>query len=74
MKDVAGCDKLRVAASERESGDLRMGKPGSGNAEPSAAEYIGCRGEPGELKHLSTPRNRKIFSISSVAASERERA
>jgi hypothetical protein len=28
MKDVASCEKLRGAASERRSGDVRMGKPG----------------------------------------------
>ncbi len=36
-----------------------MGKPGSVNTESSGAEYIGVGGEPGELKHLSTPRKRK---------------
>jgi hypothetical protein len=32
------------------------------------------RGEPGELKHLSTPRKSKQAVISLVAASEREKA
>ena len=36
-----------------------MGKPAWGNAHASPAESIGRRGEPGELKHLSTPRKRK---------------
>src|ERR1700709_189602 len=36
-----------------------MGKPDDGNASSSVAEYIGGRGEPGELKHLSSPRKRK---------------
>jgi len=27
-KDVASCEKLRGAASEHRSGDVRMGKPG----------------------------------------------
>ena len=52
-KDVASCEKLRGAASKRRSGDVRMGKPGGGNA-PSS-----CKGsQPGELKHLSTRRKR----------------
>ena len=39
-----------------------MGKPTS--QEVSASEYIGCRSEPGELKHLSTRRKRE-YSLSS---------
>jgi hypothetical protein len=35
-----------------------MGKPGVGNAASSGGEYIAIGREPGELKHLSTPRNR----------------
>ena len=35
---------------------------------------IGIRGEPGELKHLSSRRKRKKNSMSLVAASERDRA
>ena len=38
------------------------------------AESIGARGEPGELKHLSSRRKRKKTSISRVAASEMEGA
>ena len=48
-----------------------MGKPGTGNAVSPAPEYIGSRGERGEVKHLSTPRSRNQFEIPSVAASER---
>jgi hypothetical protein len=58
MKDGASADTPRGAASRLRSGDVRMGKPAAGNAAASAAEYIGCRGEPGELKHLSIPRKR----------------
>jgi hypothetical protein len=36
-----------------------MGKPVSCNDETSVAEYIGSRGERGELKHLSNLRKRK---------------
>jgi len=52
-KDVASCEKLRGAASELRSGDIRMGKPGGGRT-PSSRKG----GEPGELKHLSTRRKR----------------
>ena len=42
---------------------------------PSAyGESIAMRGEPGELKHLSSRRKRKQHVISKVAASEMERA
>ena len=37
-------------------------------------ESIGMRREPGELKHLSSRRKRKKYSMSLVAASERDRA
>ena len=37
------------------------------------SEYIACRREPGELKHLSSRRKRKQHVISKVAASEMER-
>jgi hypothetical protein len=40
------------------AGDVRMGKPARGNACASPGEHIARRREPGELKHLSTRRNR----------------
>ena len=49
-----------------------MGKPVLCNDKTSATEYIGCRGERGELKHLSNLRKRKQKVIFLVAASERE--
>ena len=52
-KDVASCEKLRGAASERRSGDVRMGKPGWGDSVTPVEES-----QPGELKHLSTRRKR----------------
>ena len=48
-----------------------MGKPGGSYIPSSIIEYIGYRGERGELKHLSTCRNRNQNEIPSVAASER---
>src|SRR5918911_3454129 len=58
MKDVVGCDKPRGAASRRRSGDVRMRQRAGGHASAPTTECIGSRREPGELKHLSTPRKR----------------
>ena len=41
-----------------------MGKPAWGNAHAAQDEHIVLRGEPGELKHLSTRRKRE-YSLSS---------
>jgi hypothetical protein len=41
-----------------------MGEPIPSNVGISIAEYIGNRGERGELKHLSTLRKRKQYSDS----------
>ena len=35
-----------------------MGEPGRSKILSFAAEYIGCKGEPAELKHLSRQRKR----------------
>ena len=70
-KDAASCEKPRVAASGRRSGDIRMGQPTAGNAAVSADEPIVRRGQPGELKHLSTPREKTSTEIPLVVASER---
>ena len=51
-----------------------MGQPGVANPAPFHAEFIGVEGERGEVKHLSTPRNRNQSEIPSVVASERGRA
>ncbi len=48
-----------------------MGKPGLGNARSPHTESIGVWGEPGELKHLSSPRKRKRSD--SVSSGERKR-
>ena len=40
-KDVVSCEKLRVGANDRRPGDIRMGQPGSGNAESLPTESIG---------------------------------
>ncbi len=54
-KDVISCEKPREGAHDRRSVDVRMGKPGSGNAESPRF----TRGKRRELKHLSTFRKRK---------------
>jgi len=41
MKDVVSCDKLRVGANDRRSGDFRMGQPDTGNAVSLPPESIG---------------------------------
>ena len=51
-----------------------MRKLTTSNVVVSVYEYIVYRGEPGELKHLSTQRKRKKISISKVVVSEMERA
>jgi hypothetical protein len=59
MKGVVSCDKPRGVANRRRSGDSRIGKPIEINLSISIPESIGDRGEPGELKHLSTLRKGK---------------
>ena len=58
MKDVISCEKLRGAANERRSGDIRMGKPSTAIPWKPYMNQIVCGGEPPELKHLSRARKR----------------
>ena len=51
-----------------------MGKPTTYNNVVFASEYIGCKSEPAELKHLSRQRKRNQNEIPIVAASELGRA
>src|SRR3989475_9737511 len=74
MKDVASCDKPRGAASRHRSEDVRMGEPGRSNVRSSLTESIGQGTRTGELKHLSTSREKKSTEIAQVAASERATA
>ena len=55
MKDVISCEKLRGAANELRSGDIRMGKP---TVRYPMMNEIVIGGEPPELKHLSRARKR----------------
>ena len=70
-KDVTSCEKLRGAANEPRSADIRMRELSASNVALTYTEHIGVRGEPGELKHLSTWRKRK--KIDSESSGERNR-
>ena len=58
-KGVASCENLRGVANELRSAGARIGKPAMGYAIAPNTESIGVRRQPGEVKHLSTPRKRK---------------
>ena len=58
-KDVGHCEKPGGAVNERRSRDVRMGKPGRENLCHLYMNQIVYKGEPGELKHLSTLRKRE---------------
>ena len=62
MKDVVSCEKLRGAANKR-----YIRRYPNGETQHSVLtydEYIVIRGEPGELKHLSSRRKRKKHRFS----------
>ena len=59
MKDVTSCEKLRGAANELRSADIRMRELTISNVIVCIDESIVYVREPGELKHLSTRRKRK---------------
>ena len=68
-----GRGKLRKIPGTRKQGVIRTCPNGATpQAEGLGAHFM--RGEPGELKHLSTRRRRKKTSIPSVVASEGGRA
>ena len=58
-KDVTSCEKLRGGANIRRNADIRMRELSASNIALSVSKSIAHRGEPGELKHLSTRRKRK---------------
>ena len=58
-KDVAGCEKLRGAASELRTADIRMRELTCWESMYVYMNKIVYTGEPGELKHLSNRRKRK---------------
>ena len=56
-KDATSCDKLRLAANKLSRRFPNGATPAVKNR-GSHTESIGMRGEPGEVKHLSTRRKR----------------
>jgi len=74
MKDVDSCDKLRVGAIDRQSADVRMGKPSWGHAQLPPAEHIGRLEATRGTETSKYPEEEKSTEISLVVASERETA
>ncbi len=62
MKDVVSCEKLRGAANKRYIRRYPNGE--TQHKVLTYDEYIVIRGEPGELKHLSSRRKRKKHRFS----------
>ncbi len=60
-KDVVGCEKLRGAASERRSGDIRMGEPTRGNARVPDPEHIGVEGGTGGTETSQYLQEQRVF-------------
>ena len=56
MKDVDSCDISRGAAKQAMIREFPNGITHQSKPLVTYTEYIGVRGERGELKHLSTPR------------------
>ena len=72
MKDVVSCDKPRLGANNRLTGDLRMGQPSQSNVWLLLSEYIGWL-EPTQGSETSQYlQEKKTIVISLVAASETE--
>ena len=65
-KDVISCEKPRVGANNLRSVDIRMGQPGSGNAESSVVRQRRTEGS----ETSKVPLGREIEEIPLVAASE----
>ena len=68
---MTSCEKLRGAANEHRSADIRMRELTCRNGQVSIYEYIVYGGEPGELKHLSNRRKRKK-TIDFLSSGERK--
>ena len=58
MKDVISCDKLRLAANKHSTRRFPNEETHTVKNRITYTEYIGIRGEPPELKHLSRGRKR----------------
>jgi hypothetical protein len=73
-KDVVSCEKPRVGAHDRRSGDIRMGQPGRRNGWSPAAEHIGSQGQTRRTETSKYLQEEKSTEILRVAASEMGRA
>ena len=62
-KDVAGDERSRGAASERRSGNNRMGKPTGGHASVPRTEYIGASEGTGGTETSKYPEEEKSNEI-----------
>ena len=71
MKDVASCDKPRVGAHYRQSGDFRIGEPDWGHAQSPPAEHIGRQEATWGTETSKYPEEEKSTEIPLVVASER---
>ena len=72
MKDVASCDKPRIAANRLRPEDFRMGQPIQSNVWISATEFIGCKKQTRGTETSKYPVEDKTIVISLVVASEKE--
>ena len=73
-KDVASCDKPRIAASKHQPGDFRMGQPTESNVSVPLPEHIGQAEGTRGTETSKYPQEKKENSIPPVAASEEGRA
>ena len=72
-KDVVSCEKLRGAAHEHRSGDIRMGQPAWSNVHAAVTESIGNSGDTQGSETSQYLKEKKSTEIPQVVASERGR-
>ena len=70
-KDVVSCEKLRGAAHEHRSGDIRMGQPTWSNVHVTVTESIGNSGDTQGSETSQYLKEKKSTEIPQVVASER---
>ena len=69
MKDAPACDKLRGAGKGRQSGDVRMGKPGWRSPTVTGGTHSPVK-RTGGSETSQYPEERKSTETAGVAASE----
>ena len=74
MKDVISCDKPRLDANNRLTGDFRIGQPTWSNVQGPPIEYIDWKEITRGSETSQYPQEKKTIVISRVAASEKEKA